>query len=154
MDKIRHILIADDSESKLDSIRAAAKRLFPDAAVSTFSCANPLLYQLCWKEAEQVREDPAAYLVLTDKCMPFLAGGRVEPGAGEHVLAEMARRRFACPAIVISSGYVDDEAMEAEYPGYAGSIEYDPCVSLYHQLKRLLESAGILNEEKEGDGNE
>lgn len=58
MNQIRNIFIADDDGRKLDDIKAAAKRLFPGASIYTYTCANGLLYELCWKHAEDVRQTP------------------------------------------------------------------------------------------------
>lgn len=79
--------------------------------------------------------------------MPYLNGDQIKPDAGHHVLSELDRRRLACPSAIISSADVDDDAARECSQHYVGSVKYDPFVSTYHQLKRLLEGAGISQKE-------
>ena len=145
LESILNVVIADDTNHKMELIIEAVRKCLPQAKLLTYDCCKEAAYCLCRAHCKEILEHPEQWLVITDMQMPLYSGeSEINPTAGRHVLAEMSIAGLECPALIASSEAVDNSAMSEIYAHYIGSLQVMYRCDIKEPLRKLLVKSGYL----------
>ena len=144
-----NVLIIEDSEAKLASVRAAVERELVSSTVVTAKSVKSALNRL---------RESSFRLIIADMSLPTFdvksreRGGTARPFGGIEIFDYLKRRRMSCPVIVVSSypAILDEgtsltlsdlaKKLKTEYPeNFVGSVFFDSAYLTWElELSKLL----------------